>query len=97
MPNYHDKLGGVTIPDFLIDKVKEYVPPVKPTKKSEPSRHDDGPADWTLVKTFKSSKGNSVHRVEQKGRELRCTCQGFRIQKKGYCKHTEHMKRELGL
>jgi hypothetical protein len=95
MSNYHDRLGGVIIPDFLLDKVKEYVPPV-PTNIPEPVVID-GPADWTLVKTFNSSKGNSVHRVEQKGQELRCTCQGFRIQKRGFCKHTEQVKKELGL
>ncbi len=96
MNTFRDRLGGVNIPDYLFEKIKDYVPP---PAKVEPERPkiDFGPADWTLVKTFNSSKGSSVHRVEQKGRELRCTCQGFRIQKKGYCKHTELVKRELGL
>jgi hypothetical protein len=95
MTNYSDRLGGVIIPDFLFEKVKDYVPPAR-VETPEPVVID-GPADWMLVKTFNSSKGSSVHRVEQKGRELRCTCQGFRIGKKGYCKHTEMVKKELGL
>ena len=91
---FHDNLGGVFIPEHLIALAQKYVPDVKP---NENGKFDPGPTIWTLVKTFNSSKGNSTHRVERKENELRCTCQGFKIQKKGYCKNTKQVAKELGI
>lgn len=47
---------------------------------------------WSVVKRFKTKSSDSVHTVEQnEDGDLKCSCQGFRIQKKGYCKHTEEI------
>jgi hypothetical protein len=52
--------------------------------------HPEEQDPWTVVDTFESSNGKSVHTVSQNEEgELKCTCQGFRIQKKGFCKHTK--------
>lgn len=49
---------------------------------------------WHVVATYGSSSGSAVHTVESDGKEYRCTCQGFRIYKRGYCKHTRLAKEE---
>jgi len=51
---------------------------------------------WSVVATYRSSSSSSVHTVERNGEHYRCTCQGFRIFKRGYCKHTE-LAQEEGL
>jgi len=98
---FKDGLGGFKIPEHLLKKAEEYSPPVVEDDAVYPYYADDYseelPGDWTVVKSFNASKGNSIHRVERKGNDLRCTCQGFRIRKLGYCKHTEIVKKELGL
>ena len=44
---------------------------------------------WQVVAKYHSKSSDAVHTVEQNGSEYRCTCQGFRIYKRGYCKHTK--------
>ena len=99
MSKYRDELGAFHIPPDLMERIRDYVPPAPKFDKDTPweVETDDGPTDWTLVETFNSSNGFSVHRVERKRNELRCTCQSFRIQKKGRCKHTDEVKRKLGI
>lgn len=42
------------------------------------------------VAQYRSSTGSSIHTVETDGEGgYKCTCQGFRIRKRGSCKHTE--------
>ena len=94
MSNFKDNLGGIFIPAHLLEIAEKYVPDVKP---DENNRFDPGPDNWMLVKTFNSASSMAVHRVERKGNELRCTCQGFKIQKKGYCKHTKQVALELSI
>ena len=44
---------------------------------------------WEIAGTYRSATSDSVHTVERNGDQYRCTCQGFRIHKRGFCKHTE--------
>lgn len=48
---------------------------------------------WQVVAEYEGSNG-ARHTVERNGNEYRCTCQGFRIRKRGYCKHTDWAKQE---
>jgi hypothetical protein len=63
----------------------------------------------TLVE-YNASKGGAVHTVSVQSRtgtkvtdlnrvkedvDFTCTCQGFKIQKKGYCKHTEQAAKDF--
>ena len=98
MTQYRDNLGTFIIPDKLMERVMNYVPPVE--EDLSPADLFDEFADsdmWKLVKVIKSTSSNATHRVERRGNELRCTCQGFRIGKKGYCKHTQQVAKELGI
>jgi SWIM zinc finger len=96
MSNFKDNLGGIFIPAHLLELAEKYVPDVK---SDQAGKLDPGPDNWMVVRTFNSSGTGKpgVHRVERKGNELRCTCQGFKIQKKGYCKHTKQVALELGI
>jgi hypothetical protein len=50
---------------------------------------------WTTVAQYSSESSNSIHTVESDGAgAYRCTCQGFRIHKRGFCKHTQRAKDE---
>lgn len=49
---------------------------------------------WQTVATYRSSSSSAVHTVERNGELYRCTCQGFRIHKRGYCKHTQRAQEE---
>jgi hypothetical protein len=98
MIDFWDALGPVSIPDNLVEQVKSYVPPAESFDKGTPWQvKSDGPNVWTLIEAFKASSGGHVHRVERRYNDLRCTCQSFRIQKTGKCKHTEIVKQKLGL
>lgn len=47
---------------------------------------------WNLLTTVESSSSpGRTHRIERHATtgELRCTCQGFRIFKRGRCRHTD--------
>lgn len=106
MNEFSDKLGRFYIPDHLRKSIIEYTGSLdrgefKPRSidaqmpwSIEP---DPGPNVWTVVKTLNSSSGNSIHTIERKFNELRCTCQSFKIQKTGSCKHTEAVKAELNI
>lgn len=94
-----DLLGFINIPDHLLARAAEFKPPkpkvklkattVAPTKKNP----NNLTGDWKLIESVKASNGTSIHKISGrivKGKtELQCSCQGFRIQKKGYCKHTK--------
>jgi hypothetical protein len=98
MIDFVDLLGPCHIPDKLFEISEKYQPPEPAFDDGTPwQTSDNGPDAWTLVETFNSSKGNSVHRVERRYNELRCTCQGFRIGKRGHCKHTDIVKQKLGI
>jgi hypothetical protein len=53
---------------------------------------------WTVVAQYRSESGSAVHTVESNGsgteNGYRCTCQGFRIHKRGHCKHTDRARVE---
>lgn len=49
---------------------------------------------WQVVAQYTGSNGSSVHTVESDGKNYRCTCQGFRIHKRGHCKHTTRAQEE---
>lgn len=50
---------------------------------------------WTVVARYRSESSDSIHTVESDGAGgFRCTCQGFRIHKRGYCKHTQRAQAE---
>lgn len=62
------------------------------------------PGEWSDVAQFKGSNGTSIHTVSVRADvttpspeeiEVRCTCQGFRIQKKGRCKHTDRVREDI--
>lgn len=95
MTHYRDNLGVFKIPNHLLEKVMNYVPSEE--RKSSPFDSVDQSDTWQLVKTIKSTTSMSTHRIERRGNELRCTCQGFKIGKKGYCKHTQQVAKELGI
>ena len=102
-----DILGGFNIPSHLMARAAAYVPPkpkvVKPKVKPTTAKASKIilTNSWRKITTYKASKGTAIHTVE--GRlgisvaELKCSCQGFRIQKKGFCKHTVKAKAEFGL
>ena len=105
-----DILGSFHVPQHLLDKAAAYVAPVvnKPKPKAKPTPPPTTMkvihgGEWQTVTTYKGSNGSSVHTVE--GRRLnshdpvtlKCSCQGFRIQKKGFCKHTRLAQQEFDL
>ena len=93
---HRDRLGSFILPTHLMDAIRNYVPPAlvqTPEYTVDPTTG----GVWIEIKTFKSTKGSSIHTVSRRGDELKCTCQGFRIQKKGSCKHTTLVAQELGL
>lgn len=56
-------------------------PPRPKNAKSWPNTHT-----WQ----YRGSNGKSVHLVQRSTSDVyTCTCPGFRIQKRGYCKHTQ--------
>jgi len=95
MTIYRDNLGHFYIPPHLLELSEKYVP--EQSTYEQVFAPDPGPAVWTVVKSFKASKGTATHTVERKGNELKCSCQSFRIQKTGSCKHTVAVADELGI
>jgi hypothetical protein len=50
---------------------------------------------WQVVARYAGSDGTSVHTVEADGEgHYRCTCRGFVIHKRGFCRHTDRARRE---
>lgn len=104
MTEHRDAIGKFIIPDDLLETTRKYVPPTieneVDTSTETPWGNidiSDGPKIWTIVKQIKSSDGKSVHTIERKERNLRCSCQSFKIRKVGSCKHTKLVAKELGL
>lgn len=97
MTQYKDHLGTVVITTEMLEAARNWRPTITPVTVTSPSSIQTGPLDWTVVQTFNASKGSSIHTVERKDNDLKCSCQGFRIRKLGYCKHTEIVKKQLGL
>lgn len=64
-------------------------PPPPPAPPAAPTG-----AGWRTVAVYPASNGTSRHTVERNGSKYRCTCQGFRIYKRGYCKHTKRAQQE---
>lgn len=96
MTQYRDNLGTFYIPDHLWEKTANYVPEKSVVQDEFDALFEDTKT-WSVVKVIKSTSSNATHRVERRGNELRCTCQGFRIGKKGFCKHTKEVAKELGI
>jgi hypothetical protein len=94
---HKDRLGSFILPTHLLDKINTYVPPTISPMTGEIENATFSGDVWQAVETFQSTKGNSIHTVSRRGNELKCTCQGFRIQKKGACKHTLFVAKKLGL
>lgn len=95
MIDFRDSMGEFFIPEDLLKAAEAYVPPKDTSFQSQPE-YQDLPVDWVVVRIFASTSNAKVsHKVEQKGREFRCSCQAFKIQKRGFCKHTTQTKREL--
>lgn len=97
-----DILGGFNIPSHLMEKAKAYVAPKAPSKpKTAKTPKVILTNGWRKITTYKASKGSAAHTVEARlgitSAELKCSCQGFRIQKKGYCKHTKLAQKEFDL
>lgn len=83
---FRDKLGGVIISPELLARAKAFVPPVV----AQPSVVIEEPTEtgpWECVYTQLGSDQKTIHRVEQRGKEVRCTCMDFRIHKNKNCKH----------
>jgi hypothetical protein len=48
---------------------------------------------WRVAARIPASNGLSVHTVETDGHgNYKCTCQGFRIQKRGTCRHIDNLR-----
>lgn len=104
-----DELGHFAIPDEMLEilasqEYQELVEALESQPEPEPERVFS--ANWTPLVTYNGTKTSSgkvpVHTVEIRqwhtgGIELKCTCQGFRIQKKGSCKHTDRAMEEFKL
>lgn len=101
-----DILGSFHVPKHLLEKAAAYVAPVVEKPKAKPATKSKQfaayPGRWATIQTYRGSNGTSIHTVEgtinnQGNVELKCSCQGFRIQKKGYCKHTKLARQEFDL
>lgn len=102
-----DELGHFSLPDKILDilssqQFEELVEVLETPAAVSPITY---PAEWTLLTVYEGSPRDgrrSKHTVDvcqlHTGEiQLRCTCQGFRIHKKGYCKHTERAAEEFGI
>jgi hypothetical protein len=103
-----DLVGLFLIPDHLLRLAQSQAPAQpKPTVVEQVVQQvtdwmEQFPRTWTTAAKIKGS-ANAIHHVELRriwdGKntflEFRCTCQSFRIQKKGYCKHTIQVKEDL--
>lgn len=97
MSSFKDSLGGFIIPPHLLEAAAKYATENPTTAGGIFDTRITSTDDWSTVKVIKSSSSDATHRVLRKGNELRCTCQGFKIGKKGFCKHTKLVAKELGL
>lgn len=88
---FRDKLGGVILDPALVARTNAYVPPVVITPAPEPIKEETVP--WTCIHSqLSETDKKTIHRVEQRGKELRCTCQDFRLRKNPNCKHIRAAK-----
>lgn len=92
MSTYRDNLGGFVIPSHLLDKIENYTPP---EEKIDVISSKSEYMDWVLVNNIPGSLPGVMHKIERRGDEYRCSCQSFKFGKKGYCKHTIAVKKEL--
>lgn len=49
----------------------------------------------TIVRKVKSSSGNGTYEVKILGLRAWCSCQGFNY--RGYCRHIQQVRMELGI
>ena len=88
---FRDKLGGVVLDPALIARTNAYVPPVVEEPVAPPVVEETGP--WSCIHSqLSETDKKTIHRVEQRGKELRCTCQDFRLKKNANCKHIQAAK-----
>jgi hypothetical protein len=97
MPNDH--LGTFEIPENILAKIRD-IPEAVAAKVAAEKPVPTMSGDWMLVRTFKASKPRPdgifpFHTVEARWHndsvEYRCSCQGFKIGKKGFCRHTKEV------
>jgi hypothetical protein len=72
---------------------------VKPTPEERAQVRDIAKQleGWTQVGQYLGSNGTSIHTVDRymDNKTFRCTCQGFKIHKRGECKHTRWAARGI--
>jgi hypothetical protein len=83
---FRDKLGGVILHPELIAKTAAYTPPeLPPVPEVIEDPAPTGP--WECIHQKLDSDQKTIHRVEQRGKEIRCTCKDFRLNKNANCEH----------
>ncbi len=92
---YKDKLGGVLLTPDLIERARNFVPPVIEVPLTPVVEEDLG--KWECIDSHLDKDNVTIHRVERRGAALRCTCQDFRIRKNANCEHIVKSKEKLGI
>jgi hypothetical protein len=82
---FRDKLGTIAITPELMQMIVGFVPPEPAPEPIIPEPEETGP--WATIHGMLEEDNKTIHRVEQRGKSIRCTCQDFRINKNQNCKH----------